>query len=157
MAPYHTNPLYFRCSPVVESQSVGGVAVNFNSYPASNSDPACSSVGPFSDSDSASASAVKGKRRWGSRGKDSTKKANERSRRKAKAALVQASRAIAIELHAKAQEARLQAQESLAVADRAQKSRGEVVAQLNETEARLRESERARTVAEGDARKFAAR
>lgn len=70
---------------------------------------------------------------------------------------MQASRAIAIELHAKAQEARLQAQESLAVADRAQKSRGEVVAQLNETEARLRESERARTVAEGDARKFAAR
>ena len=70
---------------------------------------------------------------------------------------MQVSRAIAIELHAKAQEARLQAQESLTVVDRAQKSRGEVVAQLNETEARLRESERARTVAEGDARKFAAR
>lgn len=136
------------------SQSVDSVSVGFSSDSVISLSEV-NSVSSASESDLVSVPVVGAKR---SRGRDRTRKANQRKRAAAKAAKEKASRAIVrlSELQAEVRTAQTSAQESLGVAKREQRHRLATTTQLDQVKTRLRESESGRRTAEGRAREFAA-
>jgi hypothetical protein len=146
----------------IESQSIDRVAVSASANSVSVADSVCvtASVNSVSDSDSVS---IPKKR---CRGKDRSKKSNERRRARQKAARDVAGRAIvrASEFQAEAREVRSEANQLRALArrerestKREQKLRLDLAIELVKTKAELRESVQARTTAEGRARAFEAK